>query len=48
MEKVKDVKLSKEVFGITPNDNVLTDAINVLHNGAVVELHLDQYHVITK
>ena len=33
MEKVKDVKLSKEVFGITPNDNVLRDAINVARCG---------------
>ena len=29
MERVNDIKLSKEVFGITPNDNVLFDAINV-------------------
>ena len=29
MERVNDIKLSKEVFGITPNDNVLCDAINV-------------------
>ena len=29
MERVNDIKLSKEVFGITPNDNVLRDAINV-------------------
>ncbi len=33
MEKVNDIKLSKEVFGITPNDNVLTDAINVARCG---------------
>lgn len=29
MERVNDIKLSKEVFDITPNDNVLRDAINV-------------------
>ncbi len=33
MERVKDIKLSKEVFGITPNDNVLRDAINVCRCG---------------
>ena len=26
-EKVKDINLNKEIFGITPNKNVLTDAI---------------------
>ena len=29
MEKVNDIKLNKEVFDITPNDNVLRDAITV-------------------
>ena len=29
MERVNYIKLSKEVFDITPNDNVLRDAINV-------------------
>jgi len=33
MEKVNDIKLSKEIFGITPNDNVLSDAINVARCG---------------
>jgi len=33
MERVNDIKLSKEVFGITPNDNVLSDAINVSRCG---------------
>ncbi len=33
MERVNDVKLSKEVFDITPNDNVLRDAINVARCG---------------
>ena len=28
MEKIKDLKLKKEIFGIEPNDCVLTDAIN--------------------
>jgi len=27
MEKIKDLKLNKEIFGIEPNDNVLYDAI---------------------
>ena len=26
-EKVKDINLNEEIFGITPNKNVLTDAI---------------------
>jgi len=29
MERVNDIKLSKEVFDVTPNDNVLRDAIQV-------------------
>lgn len=33
MERVNDIKLNKEVFGITPNDNVLRDAINVCRCG---------------
>ena len=33
MERVNDIKLSKEVFDITPNDNVLRDAINVCRCG---------------
>ena len=33
MERVNDIKLSKEVFDITPNDNVLRDAINVARCG---------------
>ena len=33
MEKVTDIKLNKEIFGITPNDNVLRDAINVCRCG---------------
>ncbi len=33
MERVNDIKLNKEVFGITPNDNVLRDAINVCRSG---------------
>ena len=33
MEKVNDIKLSKEIYGITPNDNVLSDAINVARCG---------------
>jgi len=33
MEKVNDIKLSKEIFGIAPNDNVLSDAINVARCG---------------
>ena len=26
-EKVKDINLNEEIFGITPNNNVLNDAI---------------------
>ncbi len=33
MEKIKDIKLNKEVFGIEPNDKVLTDAIIVCRAG---------------
>ena len=33
MEKIKDLKLNKEIFGIEPNDVVLTDAINTARNG---------------
>ena len=33
MGRVNDIKLNKEVFGITPNDNVLRDAINVCRCG---------------
>ena len=33
MEKIKDIKLKKEIFGIEPNDCVLTDAINTARNG---------------
>ena len=33
MEKVNDIKLSKEVFDIEPNDNVVRDAIAVQMNG---------------
>lgn len=33
MEKVNDIKLCKEVFAITPNDNVLRDAIQVARCG---------------
>ena len=33
MERVKDIKLSKEVFGIEPNDNVVRDAIGVAFSG---------------
>ena len=33
MERIKDIKLSKEVFGIEPNDKVLTDAIIVCRAG---------------
>ena len=33
MEKIKDIKLNKEIFGIEPNDNVIIDAINVSRCG---------------
>ena len=33
MEKIKDLKLKKEIFGIEPNDCVLTDAINTARCG---------------
>ena len=33
MEKIKDIKLNKDVFGIEPNDKVLTDAIIVCRAG---------------
>ena len=33
MEKIKDIKLKKEIFGIEPNDNVIVDAINTAKNG---------------
>ena len=33
MEKIKDIKLNKEIFGIEPNDNVIVDAINTAKNG---------------
>ena len=33
MEKIKDLKLKKEIFGIEPNDKVLTDAINTIRCG---------------
>ncbi|MBQ8472277.1 MAG: 50S ribosomal protein L4 [Bacilli bacterium] len=33
MERVNDIKLNKEVFAITPNDNVLRDAIQVARCG---------------
>ena len=33
MEKVKDVKLNKEIFDIEPNDNVVRDAIQVAMSG---------------
>ena len=31
-EKVNDITLSKEVFGITPNDTTLYDAIRLARN----------------
>ena len=33
MEKIKDLKLKKEIFGIEPNDCVLRDAINTARCG---------------
>lgn len=33
-EKIKDITLSKEVFGIVPNDTVLYDAIKLSQNNA--------------
>ena len=33
MEKIKDLKLNKEIFGIEPNDCVLRDAINTARCG---------------
>ena len=33
MEKIKDLKLKKEIFGIEPNDSVLIDAINTCRAG---------------
>ena len=33
MEKIKDLKLNKEIFGIEPNDNVIIDAINTARCG---------------
>lgn len=33
-EKVKDITLNKEIFGITPNDAVLYDAIKLAQNNA--------------
>ena len=33
MEKIKDLKLKKEIFGIEPNNAVLTDAINTARSG---------------
>ena len=33
-EKVKDITLNKEVFGIVPNDAVLYDAIKLAQNSA--------------
>ena len=33
MEKIKDLKLNKEIFGIEPNNNVMYDAIITARNG---------------
>ena len=33
MEKIKDLKLNKDIFGIEPNDNVIIDAINTARCG---------------
>ena len=33
MEKIKDLKLNKEIFGIEPNEKVMLDAINVSRCG---------------
>lgn len=33
MEKIKDLKLNKEIFGIEPNNNVMYDAIIAARNG---------------
>ena len=33
MEKIKDLKLNKEIFGIEPNENVIYDAIMTARNG---------------
>ena len=33
MEKIENIKLNEEIFGITPNDDVLRDAINVARCG---------------
>ena len=33
MEKIKDLKLNKEIFGIEPNDKVMYDAIITARNG---------------
>ena len=33
MEKIKDLKLNKEIFGIEPNEKVMIDAINVSRCG---------------
>ena len=33
MEKIKDLKLNKDIFGIEPNNNVIVDAINTARSG---------------
>ncbi len=33
MEKIKDLKLNKDIFGIEPNNNVIVDAINTAKAG---------------
>lgn len=33
MEKIKDLKLNKDIFGIEPNENVMYDAIITARNG---------------
>lgn len=33
MEKIKDLKLNKDIFGIEPNNNVIVDAINTARCG---------------
>ena len=33
MEKIENIKLNEEIFGITPNDDVLRDAITVARCG---------------
>ena len=44
MERVNDIKLSKEVFDIKPNDNVVRDAIQVAMSG----LRQGTYNVKTR